>query len=526
MMDEESLKYGSRSAILPPMPFHRTSWICPGRLGHLLLAAWLAAAHVPATGWGGLTRQREALVKIMVTVQQEDFLMPWQSKPPASGSGSGFLIKGRRIMTNAHVVSDARFIEVQREGDTRNYPATVAFIAHDCDLAVLTVEDDAFYDGVNPLTFGTTLPALNDTVLVLGYPMGGDRLSLTKGVVSRIDYSLYSHSTVDAHLVMQVDAAINPGNSGGPVLFNNKVVAVAFQGIMGAQNLGYTIPLPVIDHFLRDIEDGTYDGYPELGVEHLETSNPALRARLGLPPGAGGVVITMVDPFGAAAGCLANGDVLLTIDGYPIAVDGSVRLGDNHVEYTELIERKQCGERVRFTVWRNRATEALVVPLTRKPDPYIFRQTYDEKPEYVIAGGLVFSPLSRGYLATLGTELNTPTAQRLLYTSRYVKIDKLWKGRNQFVVLASRLPHPLNTYCGSHLNQILASVNNHPVSRLADIPDGLRQSSGGFHVFRFEGNDNPLILNATLVARADREIMAQYGIPALQYLRPEKDGKP
>jgi len=336
----------------------------------LAIVAGTVAGTRPALA--GLGQLRQSAVKIYVTVQQEDFLQPWQSRPPMSGNGSGFIIKGKRIMTNAHVVSDARFIEVQRDGDTKKYPATVAFVGHDCDIAVLTVKDESFFSGSRPMTIGTTMPSLNDSVLVLGYPMGGDRLSLTKGVVSRIDYSLYTHSTVDSHLIMQVDAAINPGNSGGPVLYGDKVVAIAFQGIMGAQNLGYTIPLPVMDHFLKDIADGTYDGYPELGVEHLETSNPALRADLGLPPGSSGVVVGYVDPFGAAAGFLKPRDVLLSIDGYPIANDGSVGLEGNNVEYAELIERKQCTEEDHFHHLAERKNGSGNYPAETTPGPLHF----------------------------------------------------------------------------------------------------------------------------------------------------------
>jgi S1-C subfamily serine protease len=503
------LKSTFRFDILRPMQMHHTIFRRIARTA--LFGSLIVSLSHP--GFAGLRDLRESIVKIHVTLQQEDFLQPWQARSLLNSNGSGFIIKGKRIMTNAHVVSDARFIEVQREGDPRKYPATVAFIAHDCDLAILHVKDSAFFNDTLPLAFGRSLPTLNDSVLALGYPMGGDRLSLTKGVVSRIDYNLYAHSTVDSHLVMQVDAAINPGNSGGPVLFDNKVVAVAFQGIMGAQNIGYTIPLPVIEHFLKDIEDGTYDGYPELGVVHLESRNPALRADLGLPTGISGIVVAYVDPFGAAAGLLKPRDVILSIDGNTIADDGSVGLDGNSVEYAEFIERKQCTEKIFFTVWRDRKTAAVIVPLTRKPDPFIFRQTYDRQPEYVVTGGLVFCPLSRGYLATLGSELNTPAAQRLLYTSRYAKLDNLHKGRRQFVVLAGRLPHPINTYCATHLNQILASVNGQPIREIGDLPAALKKASGGFIVFRFEGNDNPLILESGMLQKSDLEILAQYNIP-------------
>ncbi len=479
---------------------------------------------LPLLSFAGIERQRASVVKIFVTIQQEDFRQPWQSSPPISGNGSGFIIKGKRLMTNAHVVSDARFIEVQREGDTRKYPARVRFIAHDCDIAVLEVPDESFFEGTQPLTFGATLPTLNDAVIVLGYPMGGGRLSLTKGVVSRIDYNLYAHSSIDSHLVMQVDAAINPGNSGGPVLFNNKVIGIAFQGIAASQNIGYTIPLPVIEHFLNDIEDGTYDGYPELGVDHLRMDNPALRADLGLPNGSSGVVVANTDPYGAAAELLKPRDILLSIDGHPIANDGSVRLDGNSVEYTEFVERKQCTENIFFTVWRENKTLAIVVPLKRKPDPFIFRQTYDEKPEYFIVGGLIFSPLSRGYLTTLGSELNTPAAQHLLYTARYAKLDNLIKDRTQFVLLTGRLPHPVNTYCTTHFNQILASINGHPIRNMGDIPEALKKSTQGFHVFRFEGQDDPLIMDAGQTAQADSEIMTQYSLPSLSRI-PSQENK-
>ena len=466
----------------------------------------------------GLDYVEQSVVKIYVTIQREDYAQPWQAAPPQGASGSGFIVPGRRILSNAHVISDARFIEVQREGDPRKYEAKVLFAGHDCDLALLTVKDPLFFKDTRPLPFGRRLPTLDDAVIVLGYPMGGTRLSLTKGVVSRIDYSLYAHSGIDSHLVLQVDAAINPGNSGGPVLFDGRVIGLAFQGIAGAQNIGYAIPLPVLNHFLTDIADGTYDGYPELGVAHVDTRNPALRADLKLSESQTGVAVAYLDPYGAAAGYLKPRDVLLAVDGLPIANDGSVRLEGTMVEYTELMERKQCGEKIRFDVWRDGAPLTLTIPLNNRTDPFAFRYAYDHKPDYYTVGGLVFSPLSRGYLATLGGDLGTPAAQRLLYCSQYAKIDMMYTNREQFVVLTARLAHPVNTYCDGFQNQIVSSVNGLHVGRLSDLPLAMTLATNGFHVIRFENNDNPLILDARAAAAAAPEIMAQYGLPALSSL--------
>ncbi|MFA5042508.1 MAG: trypsin-like peptidase domain-containing protein [Kiritimatiellia bacterium] len=501
-------------------------WILP-------VITWLAIAAWPEAqaAWFGAHGFRESVVKVYVTVQREDYAWPWQPAAPSPASGSGFIIGKKRILTNAHVVSDARFIEVQREGQSRRYPAETAFIGHDCDLAVLTVRDPEFYADAAPMELGDGLPDLNEEVIALGYPMGGERLSLTKGVVSRIDYQLYTHSQVDSHLAMQVDAAINPGNSGGPVLFNGRVVGVAFQGIANAQNLGYAIPLPVIRHFLTDIEDGVYNGYPETGISHLETPNPAMRRRLGLPDNDAGVVVSFLDPFGCAVGILQTNDTLLAIDSHPIASDGTVRLDGQTIEYVELLERKQCGETVAFRVWRSGQTLDISMPLANRNDPFAFRYAYERRPEYFILGGLVFEPLSRGLLMAAGGDLNQWYAHHLLYYATFAKVDGLIAGRDQFVVLRKRLAHPANAYDEPYLNKIAREINGLPIRNMRDLPLAFSRPTnapgqspaaapGEFHVIRFLDDPDPLILDAAATARADPVIQRQYNIPEISHIEP------
>lgn len=485
----------------------------PAFTAALGLALALGAA-VPASAASAVARANQSVIKIYSTVQRPDYTMPWQVLDPAQGSGSGFLIRRRWILTNAHVVSDARFLEVQREGDPRKYPARVAFIGHDCDLAVLVVDDDAFYIGTRPLSIGATLPQLADQVTVLGYPLGGNRLSITRGVVSRIDYSAYSHSGVDAHLALQVDAAINPGNSGGPVLYRDRVVGVAFQGLRAAQNIGYAIPIPVIRHFLTDVEDGTYHGYPELGVSHVDSRNPALRGALGLGGMREGVAVGYVDPFGSAAGILRPGDVLLAIDGHPIADDGSVVLDGTSVEYVELLERKQWGETVTLDVWRERARSRIPVPLTNPPDGFALRQQYDVSPRYVIVGGLVFSPLTRDYMQTVGAALQHPDGHELVYAAQFGKPDRLYEGRDEFVVLIRRLPHPVNTYCDGFERGLVSTVNGRRVRGLTDLADALKHPQRGFHTIEFEGRPDFAVLDAAAAASTEPAILSTYRIAA------------
>jgi len=223
----------------------------------------------------------DAIVKVYAVSDPPDYLNPWNMMGPSSVTGSGAIIEGNRILTNAHVVSDLTFLQVRRYGDTQRYPARLLAISHQCDLALITVDDPHFFQGIDPLIIGD-LPATNQEVLVYGFPMGGDTLSITKGVVSRIEHQPYVHSSI-ALLAGQIDAAINPGNSGGPVIVNGKIVGVVMQGIPSSQNIGYMVPAPIIKHFFEDLSDRQLDGFPNLGVCMQYMESPDLREKYAMP---------------------------------------------------------------------------------------------------------------------------------------------------------------------------------------------------------------------------------------------------
>ena len=195
-----------------------------------------------------------------------------------------------------------------------------------------------------PLTFGG-IPELESTVSAYGYPLGGERMSVTTGIVSRIDFQLYTHSGIDQHLAIQISAQINPGNSGGPVMQNAKVVGVAFQGYSGdvAQGVAYMIPDAGHSTFFERHQDGHYDKYVDLGITYAKLQNPAQRHFLGLKDDDRGALVETVIAAGPSAKTLQSGDVLLAIDDHPIASDGSVELEGERVEMPEVVERKFKG---------------------------------------------------------------------------------------------------------------------------------------------------------------------------------------
>jgi len=304
----------------------------PGRrhLGVALLGGLVGlacAANLPSSPDGAQIER--SLVRIVNNSQRADWYSPWTSGPTRPSVGSGFVIDGGLIMTNAHVVSDARMLLLYLHGDPTPHEARVASIAHDCDLALLEPVEAGLLDGLPSLKFGD-LPRLGSMVETYGYPTAGRQLSATRGVVSRIEVNRYSHSGLDAYLTVQTDAAINPGNSGGPVVQGGRVVGVAFQAVTALENVGFFIPTEIIRHFLADLKDGDYDGFPEIGLMWSKLENPAARRAAGLEATASGVQVELVFPESSADGHLREGDILVEVNGHgggrsPPGLDGRRR---------------------------------------------------------------------------------------------------------------------------------------------------------------------------------------------------------
>ena len=125
--------------------------------------------------------------------------------------------------------------------------------------------------------------------MVYGYPQGGSSLSVTKGIVSRIEFAGYNDGVSGVRI--QVDAAINPGNSGGPALVDGKMVGLIFSKLTQADNIGYIIPAEEIELFLKDVADGKYEGKPAIHDSLQTLENPALRGFLRLDKKSQGMIV-------------------------------------------------------------------------------------------------------------------------------------------------------------------------------------------------------------------------------------------
>src|ERR1041384_4609028 len=462
---------------------------------------------------------RRSVVKLFTVLKEPNYYQPWDLEYQKTSGGSACIVPGNRILTNAHVVSHHLYIQALKPGDPRKYTARVLHVDHDTETALLTVDDPEFFDGTTPVRFGE-LPFRNAKVAVYGFPMGGNELCVTAGIVSRIEVRAYTHS--QRHLLaLQTDAAINPGNSGGPVFMNDELIGIAFQSYKqkDLEKAGYVVPIPIIRHLFDDLDDGAITGVPDLGIYWQKIENASLREFAGLTGARTGVLITRVVHGSSADGLLHEGDVLTAIDGVPVASDGSILLrAHDRVHFSYLVSRRQVGDHTTVEILRHGEQQRLAIAL-RKLVTLVAPPQPGLRPSYFIFAGLVFLPLTYDYMATWKWDNVAPRFKH--YSS-----SRLPSERHEQIVLVNQvLAHDVNVGYHQIHGAVVERINGIDILAMRDVPRALETPVGKFHIIeldyhgtRGESSDyhasygTRIVLDAGTAAQATLEILAQNGI--------------
>src|SRR5271169_3637333 len=354
--------------------------------------SWIGASQAVAARAADAVESpalEDSVVKIFSTMRLPDPFKPWAKQAPSEATASGVVIEGRRILTNAHAVLYASQVQVQANAAGDKVSATVVAIAPGIDLAVLQLDDPSFFDTHPPVARASKLPQIKDPVLAYGFPTGGSSLSITKGIVSRIEFASYNYPV--SGLRIQIDAAINPGNSGGPAIAGDKMIGLAFSRLGGdTQNIGYIIPNEEVELFLKDIADGRYDGKPAMYDDLQTLENPALREYLKLDKTVEGMVVHR--PYKTDASYpLKEWDVITHIGDTPIDNQGMIKLDrDLRVSFGYLIQRLAKDGKLPLTVVRAGKVLQIQLPVSAE-HPTLVTDLAGRYPSYFIYGPLVFS---------------------------------------------------------------------------------------------------------------------------------------
>lgn len=484
------------------------------------------------------TDPRDAVVKIYNSRQRPSWTVPWQLNSLDTGTGSGAVVSymGKLfILTAAHVVSDTRYLQIQRTMDSFNgekFRARVASICHDADLALLTVDSSEALASIEPLQLASneSLPEVFDKVRVVGYPVGGDAVSVTEGVVSRVEVREYTHSHRPG-LALTVDAAINSGNSGGPVLdaATSSIIGVAFQKIVstGVELQGHAVPGPLIHKFFQETSArGDHDmstgplslKMPSLGCAFQTLESPVMRRSLGLSEDLHGVMVSRVQYSDSdEKPALQVGDVLLSFDGIDIDDLGFCNLMGRRLSFSAVRDLRPIGLEVPLKVFRNK-TE-IMVKHTLKPTQYFVpRAQYDMIPRYFAVGGLVFQPLNDAFLSLFNDR--PPAHLQVLSSGGEISPD-----RTEAVLLSQVLVDKANEGSGTGYvgSPLVNNVNGVPIRNLGHLVELVRAARQEYEKTGHDGflkidlgtGDTPflLVLQLSELNDADKRVHQRYGLP-------------
>lgn len=481
------------------------------------------ADATPAPATSGATQDESemasvenSVVKVFSTVRRPDLYRPWTKQSPSDVTGSGVVIEGNRILTNAHVVEYASRVEIQANQAGDKISATVVAFAPGIDLAVLKLDDETFFDTHPPLPRADTLPEIKDAVMAYGYPEGGDNLSITKGIVSRIEFAAYHYPV--SGLRIQIDAAINPGNSGGPAVAGEKMIGLVFSHLGDSENIGYIIPCEEIELFLNQIANGgQYTGKPAMFDDLQTLEDPALRAFLKVDKSVQGIVVNQ--PYATGPDYpLKKWDVITKIGGTPVDDQGMMKLGANlRVNFRYLVQKVTKGGKAPLTVVR--AGKEVRVDLPVSPDhPQVLPTLEGDYPSYFIYGPIVFSEATAEFLGGFAKTTEGARVLDLLEARGSPLIRRIgdkpaFKGERLVVVSSPFFPHKLSEGYTNPITEVVKSVNGIPIKNLAHLVQVLRDCKDDFVTIDFDNRyGESVVFRRSDVAAATDDILTDNGI--------------
>jgi S1-C subfamily serine protease len=305
----------------------------------------------------------ESVVNITSRAMAFDF---FNGLVPQEGQGSGFIIdKAGHILTNYHVIADARQVEVTLH-NRKKYRATIVGTDRSHDLAVIQIKGT----DLAPMVLGDSKNLqVGQKVYAIGNPFGLSG-TLTIGIVSSIR-SVQEPDGMTIDEAIQTDAAINPGNSGGPLLnWHGEVIGIntmIASNVGQSAGIGFAIPINTAKAVLNDLVTLGRVRRPALGVRTIPIS-PELAEQMGLAADYGLLIVQVIPAGSAERSGLRGGSERAYLGNMPIMVGGDLIVGidgqdvQSQQDLSQMMNSHRAGDTVRVTIYRGK--RKMDVPVT------------------------------------------------------------------------------------------------------------------------------------------------------------------
>ncbi len=462
---------------------------------------------------------KASVVRINSTQQTWNVWQPWEKNPPGKRRALAAIVAPQRVVTTAELVADATYLEFESTDATRFAQAKVLAVDYEANLALLGPADETagaeFFAGTAP--FVVDNPPKPGAALDIVQIEDNGRALLTGGTLQSVDVAA-NYLPGQNFLTYRVKASMQSAASSYslPVLRDRKLCGVLLS-YNSKDQICDVISTDILAYFLREAADGAYAGFPSLGISIARTEDASFRKWLKLDDSAGGIYIRKLRKGGAAeqAG-VKPGDVLLAVDGRQIDRRGYYQ----HPDYGSLFwghlirGSKAAGDQVTLSLLRDGQPLDLQATLTREepssrlvPD-YLF----DQAPNYLVKGGLVFQELSRPLLESFGKDWQTRAPLSLLDAME--NPDSYEDSMDRVVLLGGVIPTPATLGYERLRHLIVRKVNGREIRNMKGLIEAFDSNSGEIHTIEFPEENLTIHLDELTASEVDSQLL-QRGINRL-----------
>jgi hypothetical protein len=447
-----------------------------------------------------------SLVMLDVTRKQYDYFQPW-TKRMKSGHKAGIVLNGQEILTTADEMFDRTLVRLQKGGRGRWWTGEVSWIDYHANLAIVTAVDPAFWQDLKPVTLSD--PSLEtEQFQIVRWREG--KLETRKAEFNQFTAD-EGHLSFAPRVKLELNSEIQGTGWGEPVISNSRVI-----GIVEEQSgtKCSVIPSSFIRPVLEARKSGFYRGLGFFDFYWQPAENPSTLTYLKLEGEPRGVIVIDVPSRPGIDPVLKARDILLEVDGFNIDIQGDYEdPAFGHLSLENLATRgKWAGDDVKMKVWRDgKATDITYrLPKAEYSSTLVPDAVYDQEPEYLIVGGLVFQPLNDAFLQGWGADWKRRSPFRLYYYNNLPPTPE----RPALVLLSQVLPDIYNIGYQELKYLVIDEVNGQKISRLPPLREALKKPINGFHQIQFMQSDSlrRLVLAAEQQEAATRRVLKTYGI--------------
>jgi hypothetical protein len=479
------------------------------RVAHCFAALGLAAivsafgrdvARKPAGDW------ERSLISVEVNRKQYDYFQPW-TKRVQTAVKTGLVIGPREILTTADQLDDRTLVRLQRGGRGPWWNADVKWVDFPANLAIVSCVDEKFWTGLKPAILADSIKKDEDIQVVR---WRGGTLEVRKAEFSRFTVS-HPNMSDAVHVQLELSSEIDGVGWSEPAIAGGRVIGLVFAQ---SGNQLQVLPSPFVHSIIDAQKKGHYKGLGYFDFTWQPAENPETLDYLKVEGEKRGVVVIDVPNKPGVEPVVKPRDVLLQVDGFDIDTQGDYHDPDyGHLLLENLSTRnKWAGDPVRLKIWRDGRAREVVYRLPKAEDAarLVPEAPFDQEPEYVIAGGLVFQPLTKNYLRNWGQDWERRAPFRLAYFRNQDPTPE----RPAIVILSQVLPDIYNLGYQESRQLVLEKVNGQKVNYLSELQRAFKKPVNGFHILEFMKGDTlqRIVLDATSLDAATGRVLQRYGI--------------